>query len=464
MLRRDWPLDTARWLLLAAIVLSAWLYGGTRPWTIIALTSLLLLAGTFYLLAFCQRHRPALPPWLVVVPSFLLLLQGWFMTWNASRRFLDYAEVFVDVAQPLPGWPGVVDAGLALPWMLRTTGLVAALWIACDLARHRVWSRRLWLTLAATGTSLMALGLAQRFSGATSIFWDTYYYTGQWFFATFRYHANAGAYINLVLPFIATLALRAFHREGAEKARVFWTLAALTTAACGFINYSRAAHVVTILLLTALTLWLIALRLETSTSRRLWRVAAFGLLGLTTVGILASSFDTRWSRTRWENTQLETLLTDGRPQVYQIMWHSSLPAAGPWGFGPGTFEPVFNLHRETVGSPLRGRWDFAHSDALQSWQDWGWVGAGAWFLLLFGGFLRALAGARRQGRRPTGQELLAGACALALGGIMLHACVDFPLQILSLQLYTMVIAGLAWGLPRHDPTARQRATPPASTR
>jgi integrase/recombinase XerD len=60
---------------------------------------------------------------------------------------------------------------------------------------------------------MVVLGVAQRFTDAPGIFWSPYRYVGETFFATFRYHANAGAYINLVLPFIVALAVRAFYRS-----------------------------------------------------------------------------------------------------------------------------------------------------------------------------------------------------------------------------------------------------------
>jgi len=46
------------------------------------------------------------------------------------------------------------------------------------------------------------------------------------------------------------------------------------------------------------------------------------------------------------------------------------------------------------------------------------------------------------------------ACAFALAGVFLHAFVDFPLQISSLQLYTVLIVGLAWGIA--FPHSRER--------
>jgi hypothetical protein len=317
------------------------------------------------------------------------------------------------------------------------------------LAANRVWRDRLWVTIAATGASIMVLGLAQRFTGATSIFWDTYRYTGEWFFAVYRYHANAGSYINLVLPMAAGLAVLAFTRPGAEKSRVFWTLAALTTAACGFINMSRAANVITGILLLALAAWIAIFRLRVSSSRRLLHAVLLGATITGTVVYLAISFDISGAQDRWEKTKLDALLNDGRPQVYEIMVNGTLKEAGAWGFGQGTFEHVFNNARQSLGHPLTGRWDFAHSDALQTIQDWGYAGAAAWFVLFMAGLFCAWSGSLLSGETPDEVRILSGAAACALAGVMLHACVDFPLQILSLQLNTLAILGLVSGLPHH---------------
>lgn len=439
------PLTLARWFLLAAVMLSVWLFGSTRPWVIEFMTWWLLLAGALFVLGLVGRFRLPRVRWYLVIPSLFLLAQGWLMLWNSSRRFVPFAQVFVDVEQSLPGWPGVADQALALPWMLRTTGLIAALWIACDLAANRIWRKRLWLTIAVTGASVMGLGLAQRFTGATSIFWDTYRYTGEWFFAVYRYHANAGSYINLVLPMITGLAVWTFVRKDTEKSRVFWTLAALATAACGFINVSRAANVITVALLVSMALWIATLKLKNTSSRRLTHGILIGAASLTAVLYLAISFDLSGAQSRWEKTKLDALLNDGRPEVYEIMVKGTLREAGPWGFGQGTFEFIFNNARGALQHPLAGRWDFAHSDALQTIQDWGYIGASAWLFLLTAGLVSAVRGSLRQVSALDETRILSAAAAFSLAGVMLHACVDFPLQILSIQLNTIAIVGLASG-------------------
>jgi hypothetical protein len=444
------PLTAARWLLLASIVLSAWLFGGTRDWTIEVVRWLLLAMTALFVIGLLLRLRAPRVPWLVVLPSLFLLLQGWFMVWNAGRRFIPVLGSFIGVPQPLPGWPGFWDAGLTLPPVLLLTGLIGALWVTCDLAANRQWRNRLWVTLALTGLGMMILGLAQRLTDAPGIFWYPYRYTGETFFATFRYHANAGAYINLVLPFIVALAVRSFYREGAEKSRVFWTLASFVTAGCVFINTSRAANLVGALLILGMTAWIVAARLRTLRSRRFLASGSIVLGLLAAAGLMAVSFGIDRTVGRWERSGF---WDKERALNYEMLVEEFIPESGWWGHGPGTFQAVFDKRRQAVGKTA-GVWMQAHSDILQTPVDYGWAGAAAWTVIIGGALVSAASGARRRGRRPDEHEILSMACAFALAGISLHAFVDFPLQISSLQLYTMIIAGLAWGMA--FPQSRER--------
>ena len=441
------PLTAARWFLLANIVLAAWLYGGTREWAREWVTWLLLANTGLFILGLLAQGRPPRISWVAAAAVAFLLLQGWFMTWNANHLFLDAARVFVDrPQQPMPGWPGFMDVAMIVPQMLLTTGLLGAFCIACDLTANRVWRDRLWHTLAGTGLSLVLLGLVQRLTEAPSIFWDVERNLGATFFAVFRYHANAGTFLNLVMPLMAGLAVRAFARPGAERERVFWTLASATTAAAGFVNVSRAANVICVLLLLGIAAWIAARRMRATHSHRLSTGLAIATLIAATTALLAYSFGMEKTLARWEiGVRKGTSFATGRHQAGAIIIQSALPASGAWGFGPGTFEPMFNIHRARAGSPLAGRWDKAHSDALQTPMEWGWAGAGAWAVLLLGAMLRAVRSAWRG--ESDESKILPTVCAFSLVGVLLHALADFPLQIPALQLFTLLIAGIAWSLP-----------------
>jgi hypothetical protein len=443
---RDFPLTTARWFLLGNVVLAAWLYGGTREWAREWVSWLLLANTALFVLGITARLRLPRIPLPVALGLGFLLLQGWFMAWNAKRQFIDAAQVFVDRQQPWPAWPGFMDEALVLPSMLLTTGLLGAFCMACDMTANRIWRQRLWITLSGTGVSIIILGLAQRLLNAPSIFWDLEQNLGWTFFGVFRYHANAGSFINLVLPLIVGLAVTAFFREGAGMSRVFWTLAALITAAAGFVNVSRAANMLCALLLAGMSICIAMTATRSSALSRPWICWSLAAGMLVLAGILALSFGMEKTLMRWEMGSWQILRGDaGRTGAYQIMTRSAIPAAGTWGFGPGTFEQMFNIHRTQIASSLEGRWDKAHSDVLQTPMDWGWAGASAWSLLLIGGLIRGMRSAKQSWRSNRELSVVSAACVFSLAGVMSHALVDFPLQIASLQLYTILVAGILWG-------------------
>ncbi len=440
------PLEAARWVLLANIVLAAWLYGGTREWAREWVAWLLLgNTGLFVLGLACLWRLPRIP-WPPALALVFLLAQGWVLTWNAERIFLEPAGVFVPRPwRPLPDWPGFLEQTLVFPNMVLATGLLGAFAIACDLAANRVWRDRLWIVLALTGLSLVVLGLAQRLTEAPDIFWATDRNPGANFFAVFRYHANAGAFMNLVLPLMVGLAVGSFAGGGSGAGRVFWTLAALTTAAAGFVNVSRAANVVCGGLIAAMAVWIFSSAIP-ETRNRGFSTASLAVLFTGACALLAFSFGLEKTLFRWElGLWKEGPADTGRFGAYEIIVRGALPAAGAFGSGPGSFEPVFDLHRARLGSPLPGRWDKAHSDALQTPMEWGWAGATAWAAILIGGFVRAVWLTATRPRPES--KILPAACSFALAGVMIHALVDFPLQIASIQLFTLSTAAMAWGIP-----------------
>jgi hypothetical protein len=82
--------------------------------------------------------------------------------------------------------------------------------------------------------------------------------------------------------------------------------------------------------------------------------------------------------------------------------------------------------------------------------EWGWIGGCLWELLFLGGLLAGLLAltSRASGRWSGRQRMLLGLAIVALAGAGLHALVDFPLQISSIQLYAAVYLGICWGSGR----------------
>src|SRR5438445_9972033 len=93
-------ISAPRWLLLAALVFAPWAYGCTRPWAVNVL-NVLLGAVIVLWLAGCviRRTSPKLHP-IVLAVSGLLLMQAWWMVFNAK---FDYDTAALQYL-PLTPW------------------------------------------------------------------------------------------------------------------------------------------------------------------------------------------------------------------------------------------------------------------------------------------------------------------------------------------------------------------------
>jgi len=126
---------------------------------------------------------------------------------------------------------------------------------------------------------------------------------------------------------------------------------------------------------------------------------------------------------------------------------SALPHVGFFGFGPGTFRVVFPGYNVGSGRTIPGTWRFLHEDYLQTVLEWGWLGSSVWALLFFGGIAVAIRSYKGHGRREwtPRRRVLQPLAIVALLGVALHALVDFPFQIESIQLYVATYLGICWG-------------------
>ena len=95
--------------------------------------------------------------------------------------------------------------------------------------------------MGGTGVSVVLLGLTQKLTHATAVFWGPEN-MGDTFFATWRYHANAGAFMNLVWPLLAAWTALAFLREEARWKKILLTTGLVICLAGLAVNRMTLGH------------------------------------------------------------------------------------------------------------------------------------------------------------------------------------------------------------------------------
>jgi hypothetical protein len=331
--------------------------------------------------------------------------------------------------------------------MIRAALLLGTILFVADLSQSNRWLLRLWYVIGLVGGSIAFLGLLQKATGTLMIFWqppppDQVRVTT--FFATYFYHGNAGAYLNLVWPLSAGLVIRAFASGSHPWMRAMWTTVFLTTMAAVLANTSRMSQLIALLLLVAICVQFGPFLLGKLSGGKSVALAGALAVGLALFAFAqASHFEQALNR--WQ-LQTEHIPNDARWQASRVAVRA-LPDAGLFGFGPGTFRVVFPTYNRTGSVEVPGKWRFLHEDYLQTVLEWGWVGGILWALLFFGGItlsIRAYKERAKQEWTPR-RRVLQPLVIIALTGAAVHALVDFPIQIESIQLYMATYLGLCWG-------------------
>jgi O-antigen ligase len=433
----------SRWIFVVALVYAPWAYGGTTSSSITTLNWLLLATFAAWILELLfQRRLPKFPLLLVLLSAALIAVGAW-MLFNASAICDSEFNSFARLAQPAPRLPGSIDYALSAAWMLRVALLLGAVLFVVELAQDERWLLRLWYAIGGIGGSIALLGLLQKATGAQTIFWQPPpRYPSTTFFASYYYHANAGAYLNLVLPLTAGLAVRSFIARNDPISRAVWLTTFVVTLTAIAANTSRMAQLIAVVLLVAL-LWQLGPRVVRRLSRTEKNVATAGAAAiLVALVAVAQASHLEQPIQRWQGINITR---DARWLAARVAIQS-IPQTGAFGFGPGTFRAAFPWLNEAASVHAPGDWRFLHDDYLQVVLEWGWVGSLVWGLLFFGGTFVAI----RTYRAGTSREwtprrrLLLPLTVIAVGGVALHALVDFPLQIASIQLYVATYLGICW--------------------
>ena len=436
----------SRWIFFAALAYAPWDYGGTTPASIRTINWLLLAAFILSMLELLiSRRRPRFPRFLLFLTGALLGIGAW-MAVNAKSIYDSDFYVFVPLRNFAPHLAGSVDYAISAAWILRGALLLFVILFVVDLSQSNRWLLRLWYTIGLVAGSIAFLGLLQKATGAHMIFWQTAPVWGATtFFATYYYHGNAGAFLNLVWPLTAGLAIRAFTARCHPAMRAMWLSVFVLTVAGVLANTSRVAQLIAFLLLIA-----ICLRFGPALLRQLWHmqkgVALAGAIAILLALIaLAQATHLEQPLNRWQSLG-ERIPNDARWQAARVA-AGALSDIGFFGFGPATFRVVFPSYNGVPIQRVPGTWRFLHEDYLQTALEWGWLGGILWALLFFGGIAVGIRSYKQYAASEwtPRRRLLQPFVIIALIGVALHAVVDFPLQIASIQLYVATYLGLCWG-------------------
>lgn len=442
----EFVVDLPRWLLLAALVFAPWAYGGTTA------RSAVLIEATFggvvalWIISALVAQKRILLPLGLVIASAMLLAQGWLAVWNfRSLHDPDY-QIFAAVRGWIHALPASIDGGMSLQWMLRVTVLTGVLLFATDLARRPTWVLRIWIAIAVAGGSIAALGLLQKASAAELPFWQPApQYSSPYFFASYYYHANAGAFLNLTLPLTAGLAIRAAQRPGAVYQRAAWFTATLLILIGCAVNTSRMAQLLAICTVISVVAWPARRYLMRVTRGNFATTIGAVILIFAVIVAIAQVSHVDKPFTRWMQ-QTHEIPSDAR-WVAQRLAFAAVCDAGWFGSGPGTFAAVFPQYEVQAGMKPEGEWQHLHEDYLQTLLEWGWIGGACLAVIFFGGISSGLVALHQsRGLFPTPRiARLLPFLLIALGATAIHALVDFPLQVCSLQIYVAVYLGICWG-------------------
>src|SRR5436189_4378736 len=280
-----------------------------------------------------SRARPRL---LLFLTCALIAIGGW-MAVNAKSIYDSGFYTFVPLRNFAPHLTGSVDYAISAAWMIRGALLLGTILFVADLSQSNRWLLRLWYVIGLVGGSIAFLGLLQKATSAHMIFWqppppENVRVTT--FFATYYYHGNAGAFLNLVWPLTAGLVIRAFTRGSHPWMRAIWTSVFLLTIAAVLANTSRMAQLVAFQLLVMISLKFGPLLLRKLSGGKSVALAGALAIGLALIAFAqASHFEQALNRWR---LQSEHIPNDARWQASRVAVRA-LPDAGLFGFGPGTF-------------------------------------------------------------------------------------------------------------------------------
>ena len=458
------------WLLLAMLVFSPWAFGTTQPWSVWVMN----LSGYMLGLLLCIKlfiryrlgHKPVRwgqstddsprPPrcsltYLLGMISLLLLAYCMVSALNARADY-DPARLTIKYREYLKWLPHSYDRvatfGVAFhylawacsfwalrDWLLGMTpeeGRIARSSPQSSGALPAVPARLrllLWI-LVVNGTLLGIEGIIQRLEGSGTLLFlvkPRVNPDADAQFGPFAYRSNAAQYLNLIWPVALGFwwwLQRTGTKHSRHRASHLLLLCAAVIAACPIISTSRAGA------LTSIALLVVAVGVLIS-GKRTDGLAKLAVLGVFCLALAGGA----WLGWQSLNPRLAELGEGYR--VRELMYKTARIIADEnpvFGTGPGTFEHVFQLYRQSLDEYWPAQ---LHNDWLELLLTFGWVG----FAMILAALGLVIAHGFRSEGSPTSRRFI-WLVWLALAGCLLQARWDFPFRVYSVVFLFLALCAV----------------------
>lgn len=347
---------------------------------------------------------------------------------------------------------GTMDQVVSVQAMISVSAALMLMLMSLDFAAERRGRIILALSLTIAGAAAALVGLCLQSSADLISLWQVKHVPTS-VFGLFWYHGVAAVFLNLCWPaglwLCVTMLRNKVFRVPQQMMLACLVAAVLMQIIAVFVNVSKMGHLMLVLeagLMAAaiLLIWRPEQKDILFSARRMavYVVIALGLLLLG--AWLGGAGD---GLKRW-NIFAERRFDDPARRHAAAMAVQIGMDHGLAGSGPGTFEWMA-AHYVTVDPVLNGgRWRHAHNDYAQFFAEWGWLGV-SFFVLVVAlpgrRVLSALRGAFSKERRDsmsfhrrTGLICF----AIMLTAALVHALVDFPLQIASTRYLLATVTGV----------------------
>lgn len=455
-------IDTAiESLLVALLAFMPLAFGAVEPWSeFVATAAALTLAALLIVRRFVRPDCPGEWTWAYVpLALYLLLVLSQLVSLPQSLVSLVSPETAAAKARLLADLPDAAAGGLTLSFYPAVTRhdlrvvliAVVVFTVVVEVYRRPEQVRRLLLAVTCAGGAVAAIGLAQRLTSASGIYWFFPTPTGVADAGPFVNHNHYAQYLNLSIGAamgLLVLTLRGLHlhrdwtapdlaaalREPGARGAWLYAVVVVGGVVAVFLSMSRGGM---ISLLVAAVFATVLLARKQNVRHGGWVFVVLMLVAF--VGVLYAGFDAVYDRLAAIKNHPDA--TGGRLQIVQdvlAVWRK-YPVAGT---GLGTHAYVFPSY-DRSGSPILAA--HAENEYAQALEE---TGAGGLALVLaFAAIVWANFARAARARRP---RVCVAAIGLGYGllAVMVHSLSDFGQHVPAVAALSAVTCALLIAMAR----------------